>query len=120
VKSDGRLVAILKTSFQCSQTLENGVHNECLIATARNARSAALLLRQTSGAISVWRHARRSSTCTPLMSRATAMVSSAEVLIAHQRLAIDKMKRELYGARSERGRKLLDQMKLELEELGAG
>jgi hypothetical protein len=54
------------------------------------------------------------------VARATAMVSSAEVLIAHLRLAIDKMKRELYGARSERGRKLLDQMKLELEELGAG
>jgi transposase len=53
------------------------------------------------------------------VARATAMVSSAEALIAHLRLAIEKMKRELYGARSERGRKLLDQMELELEELEA-
>src|ERR1700737_4949119 len=48
-----------------------------------------------------------------------ATVSSAEALIAHLRLALEKMKRELYGARSERGRKLLDQMELELEELEA-
>ena len=50
---------------------------------------------------------------------ATASMSSAEAVIAHLRLAIEKMKRELYGARSERGRKLLDQMELELEELEA-
>lgn len=50
---------------------------------------------------------------------AEAAASSAEALIAHLRLAIEKMKRELYGSRSERGRKLLDQMELELEELEA-
>jgi hypothetical protein len=53
------------------------------------------------------------------VARVTATVSSAEALIAHLRLAIEKMKRELYGARSERSRKLLDQMELELEELEA-
>ncbi len=52
-------------------------------------------------------------------ARATASISSAEALIAHLRLAIEKMKRELYGARSERGRKLLDQMELQLENLEA-
>jgi transposase len=52
-------------------------------------------------------------------ARATASMSSAEALIAHLRLAIEKMKRELYGARSERGRKLIDQMEFELEELEA-
>jgi transposase len=52
-------------------------------------------------------------------ARAVAAVSSAEALIAHLRLAIEKMKREFYGTRSERGRKLLDQMELELEELEA-
>lgn len=46
---------------------------------------------------------------------ATASMSSAEAVIAHLRLAIEKMKRELYGARSERGRKLLDQMELEAQ-----
>ena len=50
-------------------------------------------------------------------ARATALAASAEALIAHLRLGIEKMKHALYGARSERGRKLLDQMELELEEL---
>jgi transposase len=52
-------------------------------------------------------------------ARATANMSSAEALIAHQKLVIEKLKRELYGSRSEHGRKLLDQMELELEELEA-
>lgn len=51
--------------------------------------------------------------------RATANISSAEALVAHLKLVIEKMRRELYGSRSERGRKLLDQMELELEELEA-
>jgi transposase len=53
------------------------------------------------------------------LARARAKVSSAEVLIAHQRLAIEKLRRELYGQRSERKARLLDQMELELEELEA-
>ena len=44
---------------------------------------------------------------------------SLEALIAHQKLVIEKLRRELYGSRSERGRKLLDQMELELEEMEA-
>ena len=52
-------------------------------------------------------------------ARAAANVSSAEALIAHLKLAIEKMRRELYGSRSERGHKLLDQMELELEDLEA-
>jgi transposase len=52
-------------------------------------------------------------------ARAAANVSSASALIAHLKLAIEKMRRELYGSRSERGRKLLDQMELELEDLEA-
>jgi transposase len=52
-------------------------------------------------------------------ARAAADVSSAEALIAHLKLAIEKMRRELYGSRSERGRKLLNQMELELEDLEA-
>lgn len=51
--------------------------------------------------------------------RMAANISSAEMLIAHLKLTIEKMRRELYGSRSERGRKLLDQMELELEELEA-
>jgi transposase len=51
--------------------------------------------------------------------RAAANMASAEVLIAHLKLAIEKMRRELYGSRSERGAKLIDQMELELEDLEA-
>ena len=51
--------------------------------------------------------------------RATANISSAEALIAHLKLVIEKMRRELYGSRSERGHKLLNQMELELEDLEA-
>jgi transposase len=53
------------------------------------------------------------------LARAAAHVSSAETLIAHLKLAIEKMRRELYGQRSERKARLLDQMELELEELTA-
>lgn len=50
---------------------------------------------------------------------ATAQVSGAEAIIAHLKLAIEKMRRELFGSRSERGHKLLDQMEFELEDLEA-
>jgi transposase len=53
------------------------------------------------------------------LARARAEVSSAEALIAHLRLSIEKMRRELYGPRSERKARLLDQLELQLEELEA-
>ncbi|MEZ5787750.1 MAG: IS66 family transposase [Xanthobacteraceae bacterium] len=53
------------------------------------------------------------------LTRARAETTSAEALIAHLRLAIEKMRRELYGQRSERKAHLLDQMELKLEELEA-
>lgn len=53
------------------------------------------------------------------LARARAEASSAEALIAHLRLAIEKLKRELYGRRSERKARLLEQMELQLEELEA-
>ena len=52
-------------------------------------------------------------------ARATAQLSGVEALIAHQKLVIEKLKRELFGSRSERSRKLIDQMELELEEMEA-
>ena len=48
-----------------------------------------------------------------------ADLSSSEALIAHLKLAIEKLRRELYGTRSERKARLLDQMELQLEELEA-
>jgi transposase len=53
------------------------------------------------------------------LSQARADAATAAALIVHQRLTIEKMRRELYGARSERKVRLLDQMELELEELEA-
>jgi transposase len=53
------------------------------------------------------------------LAQARAEVSSAEALIAHLRLSIAKMRRELHGPRSERTARLIDQMELQLEELEA-
>ena len=46
-----------------------------------------------------------------------AKVLGAEALIEHLRLVIAKMKRELYGPRSERSQRLLDQLELQLEDM---
>jgi hypothetical protein len=48
---------------------------------------------------------------------AQAELSDNEALIAHLELRIEKLKRELYGQRSERTVRLLEQLELELEEL---
>lgn len=69
---------------------ERGKHHE---ATARAARIAAEL------------------------AVAKAKASEDDALIAHQRLQIEKLRRQLYGQRSERAARLLDQMELGFEEL---
>jgi transposase len=48
---------------------------------------------------------------------ATAQLSDDQALIAHQQLQIAKLRRELYGQRSERTVRLIDQMELAFEEL---
>src|SRR4051795_4462902 len=48
---------------------------------------------------------------------ARAKASDDQALIAHQRLQIEKLTRQLYGPRSERAVRLLDQMELAFEEL---
>jgi transposase len=50
---------------------------------------------------------------------AKAKASEDEALIAHQRLQIAKLTRQLYGPRSERRVRLLDQMELAFEELAS-
>ena len=52
-------------------------------------------------------------------ARALAMNSNADALISHLKLEIEKLRRQLYGRRSERQVRLLDQMELQLEELEA-
>ena len=44
---------------------------------------------------------------------------SHEALIAHLKLEIEKLRRQLYGQRAERKERLLDQLELQLEELEA-
>src|SRR6201996_1922597 len=46
-----------------------------------------------------------------------ARASGAEAMVAHLKLLIAKMKRDRFGASAERGRKLLDQLEMQLEEL---
>ena len=53
-------------------------------------------------------------------ANAQAEASSIEAFIAHLKLQIEKLRRELYGSRSERKARLLDQMELQLEDLEAG
>jgi transposase len=50
---------------------------------------------------------------------AEARATGAEAMVAHLKLLIAKLKHDRFGASSERGHKLLDQMELELEELEA-
>src|SRR6516165_2048839 len=52
-------------------------------------------------------------------ARAQAVNTSTEVLIAHLKLEIEKLRRSLYGNRSERKARLLEQMELQLEDLEA-
>lgn len=46
-----------------------------------------------------------------------ARAAGAEAMVAHLKLLIAKLKRDRFGASSERGRKLLDQLEMQLEDL---
>src|ERR1700688_1313303 len=48
---------------------------------------------------------------------ARAKASDDQALIAHQQLQIEKLRRQIYGPRSERTSRLLDQIELQFEEL---
>jgi transposase len=50
---------------------------------------------------------------------AKAKASGIEALVAHLTLRIEKLKRELYGTRSERTARLLDQLEMQLEDAEA-
>src|SRR5437899_6827513 len=53
------------------------------------------------------------------LTAAAARAAGAEAMIAHMKLMIAKLRREQYGQSAERGRKVLDQLELQLEELEA-
>ena len=52
-------------------------------------------------------------------ARAVAVNSNVDALIARLKLEIEKLRRDLYGSRSERKARLLEQMELQLEDLEA-
>jgi transposase len=51
---------------------------------------------------------------------ARAKASEDLALIAHQKLRIAQLERQVYGPRSERSQRLIDQLALQFEELAAG
>jgi transposase len=53
------------------------------------------------------------------VAQTRAEASSVEALVAHLRLEIEKLKRDLFGPRNERKERLLDQLELQLEEMEA-
>jgi transposase len=61
----------------------------------------------------------RADAMTEEAARARAIASGGEVVINALRLEIEKLRRALYGRRSERRARLLDQLELQLEELEA-
>ncbi len=61
----------------------------------------------------------RAATAEASASEARAMVSGNEAVIATLKLEIEKLKRALYGQKSERKARLLNQLELRLEELEA-
>ncbi len=62
---------------------------------------------------------RRADRAEAEVARRKAKASDAEALIAHLTLEIEKLKRELYGTRSERKARLLDQLEMQLEDAQA-
>lgn len=50
---------------------------------------------------------------------AEARAAGAEAMVSHLKLMIAKLRRDQFGQSSERGRRLLDQLELQLEELEA-
>ncbi|MDP3676645.1 MAG: IS66 family transposase [Novosphingobium sp.] len=62
---------------------------------------------------------RRATDAEAELANAHAKASADQALIAHLKLQIAKLNRERFGPRSERSRRLLDQLELQLEELEA-
>ena len=74
----------------------------------------AALIAEREGRIAEAAHAARVEA---ELAIAKAKASEDEALIAHQRLQIEKLRRQLYGPRSERTARLIDQMELAFEEI---
>lgn len=62
---------------------------------------------------------RRANEAEAELAKVRVQMSATEAVIAHLKLQIAKLRREQYGARAERTRRLLEQMELQLEDLEA-
>jgi transposase len=82
-----------------------------------NAEALPLDLAAAHAMIRAERAARLAAESERDASRSTA--SSVEAFVAYLRLEIEKLKRALYGVRSERKQRLLDQLELQLEDAEA-
>src|SRR6266545_3637828 len=77
------------------------------------ALKAALVAARSVGIV----EAARAAHAEAELAVARAKASDDQALIAHQQLRIEKLTRQLYGARSERTSRILDQAELQFEEL---
>jgi transposase len=82
--------------------------------------TASETIEALQAALAAERQARQQAEARATVSlQPTDLIRGAEALIAHYKLLIAKLRREQYGQSSERGRRLLDQLELQLEELQA-
>jgi transposase len=80
------------------------------------AAAHALILTERAARVEVQARAARAEAN---LTHAQATGSSAEALIARLRLEIERLRRALYGVRSERKDRLLDQLEMQLEDVEA-
>ena len=80
------------------------------------AAAHALILAERTARLESEEHAARAAAD---LIHAQATASSADALIARLRLEIEKLRRTLYGARSERKERLIDQLEMQLEDAEA-
>jgi transposase len=92
----------MKTALETLPTDLAAAHALLLSERAARAEAEAVLTEVRAGAAHV-----------------QAVLSSSEALIAQLKLEIEKLRRELYGQRSERKARLLNQLGLQLEDLEA-
>jgi transposase len=86
------------------------------VAALQTALAAALALAQAAEARADAQEA-RASAAEAQVANLSAKASDDQALIAHLKLAIEKLQHDLYGQKSERKVRLLGQMELQLEEL---
>jgi len=88
----------------------------CRMATSNRAICDSLRLMDTTGA----ELARENAALKAELAVARAKASEDAALIAQQKLRIAKLERQVFGQRSERSARLIDQLALTFEELEAG